>query len=254
MSLTDYIRDSIAEAKQDLREWARETIREALANLLTSTAIARASESDDDPLVHDVELWGSADGYSASNAEGGERARPRARHVEAPCFAYVPLEGEPVKVVGLGANLLMWAAASTRYRPKGVKKGEFAIHNLRAAGQQLVIKGDKDSALTVDVGGFLHIEVDKNGRVKLVAKDGQQVRIDSGAGADIVLNGGTLRVARVTDPVAIGGDRLTAGTFAFYLEQVRLQIIAAGGGDVGDPPQNIGYINPTGGGADHTKA
>jgi hypothetical protein len=252
--LTEYIRDAIDGAKQDLRDWARETIRETIANLLTSTTIARASESDDDPLVHDIELWGSADDQSASNAEGGIRARPRARHVEAPCFAYVPLEGEPVKVAGLGANLLMWAVSSTRYRPTGVKKGEFAIYNLRAGAQQLVIKGDKDSACTITVGNFLHLEIDKDGQVKLTAKDGQEVRIDSGAGADLVLNGGTLRVARVTDPVAIGGDRLTLGTFAYHMEQVRLQIIAAGGGDVGDPPQNIGYINPTGGGADRTKA
>jgi hypothetical protein len=59
--LTEYIRDAIDGAKQDLRDWARETIRETIANLLTSTTIARASESDDDPLVHDIELWGSAD-------------------------------------------------------------------------------------------------------------------------------------------------------------------------------------------------
>lgn len=252
--MLDYVRDMLAGMRQDLMDWTRETVRESLANLLTSTTIARASESDDDPLAHNVRLWSSTDGYSTTNAESGIQAQPRARHVEAPCFAYVPLEGEPVKVVGLGANLLMWAAASTRYRPKGVKKGEFAIHNLRAAGQQLVIKGDRDSACTITVGSFLHLEIDKNGRVKITSKDQQQVRIDSGAGADIVFNGGSLRVARVTDPVAIGGDRLTAGTFAFYLEQVRLQIIAAGGGNVGDPPQNIGYINPTGGGADHTKA
>lgn len=254
MDITAYIRESLDGLKQDLREWAREMVRESLANLLTSTTIARASEDDADPLADDVDLWGTSDGASASNAEGGERARPRARRMEQTGFACVPLEKEPSKVLGIGANLLHFAVAGTRYRPKGLKQGETAVYNLRAAGQQLVIKADKESALTISVGTFLHLNVTKDGKVTIKAKDGQQVTVDSGAGADIVLNGGTLRVARVTDPVVIAGTRLDPLTFAGWCEAVRAQIVVAGGGNVGDPPAPIGLIDSTNGGALRTKA
>jgi hypothetical protein len=251
MSLEDYVREHISSLRQELRDWTRETVRGWVANLLTSTTYARVSESDDDPLRHDAQGFASADGYSASNAESGEAARPKVRHMEAPCFAFVPLEKEPLKTVGIGSNLLGFGVASERYRPKGVKKGEFAVYNLRAGAQQLVIRGDQDSACTITVGSFLHIEVDKNGRVKLAAKDGQQVRIDSGAGADIVLNGGTLRVARVTDPVAASTE------MGLWMNAVDAAIKALSLGDPvtlpGGGPTTIGTIDSAGG-AEHTKA
>lgn len=244
MSLEAYVRDCINNVRQEMRDYVRETVRGWVANLLTSTTIARASEDDDDPLRDDAQGWSSSDGYSTSNAESGETSHPKVRRMEAPCFAYVPVEKEPVKTVGIGANLLGFPVASPRFRPKGIKKGEWAIYNLRAAAQQLVIKGNRDSELTISVGPQLHIKVDQAGKVT----------IDSKAGQDLVFNGGTLRVARVTDPVNINGTRVTVGTFAFWCEQVRLQILAAGGGNVGDPPTVIGNIDATNGGAARTKA
>ena len=242
--MIDYINERLSDLRQSLQEWTRDMIREWVANLLTSTTIARASESDDDPLHDDADGWSSSDDMTTSNAEGGENSRPRTRRMEPPCFAYVPVEKEPIKTAGIGQNLLGFAVASTRFRPKGLKKTEWAIYNLRAAAQQLVIKGNRDSELTISVGPQLHLKIDQAGKVT----------IDSKAGQDLVFNGGTLRVARVTDPVNINGTRVTVGTFAHYLEQVRLQILAAGGGNVGDPPTVIGNIDATNGGAERTKA
>lgn len=86
-------------------------------------------------------------------------------------------------------------------------------------------------------------------RVRLGA-DGK-IAVDSKTGQDVVVNQGTKKVARVDDQVNVAGSKLTPATFAFYLEQIRLQIIAAGGGNIGDPPSHMGDIAT---GADRFKA
>lgn len=242
MSLEAYVRDCINNVRQEMRDYVRETVRGWVANLLTSTTLARASEDDDDPLRDDAQGWSSSDGYSTSNAEGGETSHPKVRRMEAPCFAYVPVEKEPVKTVGIGANLLGFPVASPRFRPKGIKKGEWAIYNLRAAAQQLVIKGNRDSELTISVGPQLHIKVDAAGKVT----------IDSKAGQDLVFNGGTLRVARVTDPVT------PTTPMGLWMNAVNAAILAIKNGDpVTVPPATpspIGLIDAATGGAQRTKA
>ena len=240
--MIDYINERLSDLRQSLQEWTRDMIREWVANLLTSTTIARASESDDDPLHDDADGWSSSDDMTTSNAEGGENSRPRTRRMEPPCFAYVPLEKEPIKTAGIGQNLLGFAVASTRFRPKGLKKTEWAIYNLRAAAQQLVIKGNRDSELTISVGSQLHIKVDQAGKVT----------IDSKAGQDLVFNGGTLRVARVTDPVT------PTTAMGLWMNAVNAAILAIKNGAPvtvpGAAPSPIGLIDAATGGAQRTKA
>lgn len=240
--MVDYIHQCIEGAIAEIKEWTRDLVREWVANLLTSTTIARASESDDDPLHDDADGWSSTDDMTTSNAEGGENSRPRVRRMEPPCFAYVPLEKEPIKTVGIFDNLLGFPVASERYRPKGIKQSEWAIYNLRAGDQQLVIKGNKDSELTIAVGAQLFIKIDQAGKVT----------IDSKAGQDLVFNGGTLRVARVTDPVT------PTTAMGLWMNAVNAAITAIKNGDpITLPPaapSPIGLIDAATGGAQRTKA
>lgn len=240
--MEDYIRQHLSNLRQELMEWTRGVVREWVANLLTSTTIARASESDDDPLVDDVQLWSTSDGFSSSNNDSGETAQPRARRMEPTGFACVPVKGEVSKVLGIGANLLHFAVASTRYRPKGLKQTEWAIYNLRAAGEQLVIKGNKDSEVTISVGPFLHLKIDKDGKFT----------VDSQAGHDLVFNGGTLRVARVTDPVTPTTDM---GVWIGAVDAAILALKTGAPVTVPTAPANaIGLIDAATGGAERTKA
>ena len=138
-------------------------------------------------------------------------------------FGYrcAPVSGSEVVVVAPRAdpcNAVVVASDSRGHGPTGLSEGDAAMYSsAHKEGQVCVIRLYATGKITID------------------AKEGQ----------DVVVNGGTLKVARDTDPVKVHGAKAVVGTFAHWLEQVRLQIIAGGGGNVGDPPDQIGTINVT---------
>lgn len=75
-----------------------------------------------------------------------------------------------------------------------------------------------------------------DGSVDIEALTGEAIRITTAGGGDIVLNGGTLRIARETDPVTVGGAMstwmaaVTAATGVPALVGTTLGTIAAGAG------------------------
>ena len=243
---------SIGKLSMVTRQWVEEKIYNALGRLLLRSALTYVSTNDQSreengvikgPLTDRYSGWKSSDPNVKESETDGLR-------MELPGVAVVPIKGEPCLVLGAGPNRLIFPLSSARYRPKNLKHGEAILYNLAAAAKQATAKIDQDGNVTVKAPAGKSVTVqseDGNATVKL---DGAgKITIDSKAAQDVVVNGGTLRVARVTDPVIISGDRVTPATFAFWCEQVRLQIIAAGGGNVGDPPAPIGTIDGTTGGA-----
>ena len=199
------IRAYIAQLRQELREEIRQEVRQQRANSLIPTTIAKASEGGDnsDALTHSANLWGTQDGETTSNAQRGEIARPDARSIEPPGHATVPRDDDPCVVLGIGSNLLVIPLASTRWRPAGLKQSEAAVYNLAGASGQGVVKIDKDGQITATRNGAT-IKIDKDG----------QITIDAAAGKDVIVNGGTAKVARVDDQVNLGGLSVTIGAGA----------------------------------------
>lgn len=95
--------------------------------------------------------------------------------LELPGLAFAPQQGEPCFVLGVGPVRLILALSSARFRP-AVPPGGVTLYTL--------VKGAKQA------------------RVQLKPDDGA-VAVDAGAGADVVVNGGTKAVSRVGDKVAI---------------------------------------------------
>jgi len=87
-----------------------------------------------------------------------------------------------IKALGGATNGMYVGIASTRYGPSNLEDGETALY---------CIAGD-----TV-------VKLDKDGKVT----------IDAAAGQDVVVNGGTLKVARDTDPISAGTLTGQAGPY-----------------------------------------
>jgi phage gp45-like len=102
-----------------------------------------------------------------------------------------PPAGVEAFVIYLGGGAtrgVMLGAESAKYGPSDLAEGEVAIYCIKAG---TALKLDKDGAITATGQGASQIQIDKNGKVTVTAAVGQ----------DIILNGGTLKVARVTDPL-----------------------------------------------------
>lgn len=136
-------------------------------------------QNDRDPLVDDVEGF-DVEGQE-QNPDGTDSGRPieraqlDARRAELAGFAITPLKEEPTLGLGWGANLAHIPIGSKKYRPKGLKAGEPCVYNLHSS--QGVIK--------------IRVESGKEGQIEITAP----------AGRDVVVNGGTKKVAREGDPV-----------------------------------------------------
>lgn len=72
---------------------------------------------------------------------------------------------------------------------------------------------------------------------EVLLEDDGEMNLTSSAGKKIYLNAGNLAVARDTDPVN------GSAAFNAWAAVVKAQIIAAGGGDIGATPTEIGKIN-----------
>lgn len=79
--------------------------------------------------------------------------------------------------------------------------------------------------------------IDKDGRVWLLSKSGQDVNITAQGSGVVKVNGGSLEVARKTDPVKL----VAGGKQATWMAQVELAITALGG--VAPSPPVITFVD-----------
>lgn len=138
---------------------------------------------------------GAARGYDAIVHRG---VQLKARRLQPYGLRSVALKGAEVVVLGINAgrsNKVYIAAEVRDHGPADLQPGEVALYN--------------------KVSGTL-VKLDKDGNV----------RVDAGAGKEVVVNGGTLKVARDTDPCKIGAP------LAAWMVQVETAINALAPGAV----------------------
>ena len=144
--------------------------------------------------------------------------------------------------------------------------GLFAVPTTSANTEAVVIRrGDEAVALVVvdkskpaqnvesgetrlyGVGGSngaAVIRIRADGSIEITAKVGNNIALNVDAAGNIVLDGGSLKVARATDPVSVTLTALQIGTI----------IAPAGGGPCTGGPITITGTIDTGAGASHVKA
>lgn len=117
---------------------------------------------------------------------------------------------------------------------------EWEVELYAKAGQRLELDKDGHAVMTVVGGKTITIKM-QGAQIKI---DGAgKIAIDSEAAQDVVVNGGTLKVARETDPVD------PAGGMATWMSQVAAALNAIAPGSVNPPaPPAFGFVR-TGAGA-----
>lgn len=115
----------------------------------------------------------------------------------------------------------------------------------------LVDKGRRDGGVEPEAGGLVLHGLSEETAVIYFRASGD-IEVTSKAGTNVVLNGGTLKVARATDPVAAGATPITG--MASWIAQVSAALNAIAPGTIlPGVPSDFGTID-TGAGAPHVKA
>lgn len=162
----------------------------------------------------------SIDGYE--EIEGEEQGSENAYQLPARRFQHYgyrsrpPVGSEMICVAPAGGESQRVSIASEKsgQGPDSQEEGEVEVYS--KFGQRVTL--DKDGAITIT--GKATVKIDQNGKVT----------IDAAAGQDVQVNGGTLRVARETDPVDPSGG-MTA-----WMSQVVLAITNLIAGAPAAPP------------------
>ncbi len=166
----------IREALKVLREELREYAIQACANLIEYSTISKTSAD------------GATEAMRASDDDPEvERAVRRIEPWGVRCRPPSGIRGAIIKALGGASSGLLVGVSTTRYGPSDLEEGEVALYSI---GSGAVIKINKDGAVTV------------------TASSGQTVAVDAGAGANVVINGGSVDVALIGDTVT-----WTAGSY-----------------------------------------
>lgn len=115
----------------------------------------------------------------------------------------------------------------------------------------LVDKGRRDGAIEPEAGGLVLNGLAEESAVVYIRASGD-IEITPKTGRDVVLAGGTRKVARATDPVAVGATPLTGMAAWIALVSTAINTLAPGTIPPGTP-SDFGAID-TGAGAPHVKA
>lgn len=244
--------------EQALQRLWYERIMPAMASIVTGLVfhsrikVGSTGQGGRSVLSHDIE--GQEVEGQDSQGQPIERAQMDARAAEVAGFAVVPMAGEPALALGWGANLAVIPLASEKYRPKGLKAGETAIYNLRGretvtdggmkktVERQAVIKLDEDGSITLIASSW-----DRLDQAQVVISRDGSITVRAAAGKDVTVNGGTLKIARETDPVD------ATASMATWIGGVQTALAqAAAGGPITVPaaPASFGVIKT---GAAHFK-
>ncbi len=163
-------------------------------------------------------------------------------------------EGVPSITVGPMASetqKIMIAAESQTYGPNDLEVGDTAIYsaadrldpNPPGAQQYCRIVAGKDGRITIHSKGGATVVVDENGKITIDAVNNQ----------DVVVNGGILKVARVTDLTTCGVLQINAVAVGAIAGTYTDPDGAVAPFTLGAPINIVGRIAP-GGGALHFKA
>ena len=98
------------------------------------------------------------------------------------------------------------------------------------------------------------IRVRGDGSIEITATDGRNVSISVSGAGDVVLDGGTLKSARVTDPVRIGTITGTAGPYPVTFTTTLVSADGVPGSPVVGPTATLSGVVSNAGGAEHVKA
>ena len=154
------------------RAWIKDAIQQAVANMLRLSPVAKSNADGEQYALEGHKQDPSDPSYEYDALY----APPFGVHAVVPAG----VEAVWVQIHGGASNNAIVGTHSTRYAPSDLKDGEVAFYN-------------KVTGCT--------IKLDENGKLT----------IDAAAGQDVVVNGGTLKVARVTD--ATTGHAHAAGTY-----------------------------------------
>lgn len=98
------------------------------------------------------------------------------------------------------------------------------------------------------------IRIRADGAVEVTAKSGRNVNLTVSGGGDVVLAGGSLKVARVTDPVNIGTITAIAGPYPVTFTTALQDANGTPGAPVVGPTATLSGVISNAGGAAHAKA
>lgn len=119
---------------------------------------------------------------------------------------------------------------------QGVEAGETRLYG---------VGGDNATAV---------VRIRANGDVEVTAKSGRNVNLTVSGGGDVVLAGGSLKAARVTDPVNIGTITGIAGPYPVTFTTTLQDASGAPGAPVVGPTATLAGVISNAGGAAHVKA
>lgn len=166
-----------------MKLWSRSELK-ALFEEWWATKMERSTISTPSEEVE------AQDTVQGAHAEEGESAgnMPLLR-IEPFGYFGVPMPNEPCcTLVRYGDNGFTIALGSARYKPQHTKRGEAGLY-CSEPGTSVWLKNDK--SLEIQSASGAKLVLDKNGSLKM----------DAVAGKNVVINGGTLPVARITDQV-----------------------------------------------------
>jgi hypothetical protein len=224
----------LVQSQGQLEQMVRRVVAEEIAQFFEQTTIARSSE-DDDERQDVVRLYEDPD-------SGGDPGTIDLARVELWGDIGIPPNKEPAIILRRGDHGVLFPVASNRYRPRGFKRGDRVLYS-SAIGTMVVLRGDSDDA----TAGQVEVQTPSGAKV-IIDKDGN-VKIDAAANKDVVVNGGTAKVARDGDDVNMGKFDVTIGAGAI----TAITWTSPSGAVVPITPAGVQLTGKIAEGADHFK-
>lgn len=172
-------------------EWLRDYVTTVVARAVRFTQVASTSANGYTDAVDGHAGGGTDPNYRLSVRRlfpFGLRSRPPAG-----------VDCVVVHANGGITNGIMVGAESTRYGPSNLNVGEVAIYSIAAAAM---------------------IKIDKTGVITILSSDTKNIAIAATGTGEVVVNSGTLEVARDTDPVNAGTLTGQAGPYPVVFTHV----------------------------------
>ena len=154
---------------RELREWVDAKIANRLASIVWYAPVAKSSADGSSDAVegHQIDVDEPPDGVARDYQVPARRVEPFGLRSVPPTGVF----GAVIRAMGGAANGILVGISSNRYGPSALVAGEVELY-CKATGTS--------------------IKLDENGKIT----------IDAASGQDIVINGGSAKVARVGDATA----------------------------------------------------
>lgn len=164
-----------------------------------------------------------------------------------------PDEVEFMQPLGIAASPVLSAHTEAAYVRHGDRCVALAVLD-KSRVAQAVEAGEVRLYGPGDANATAKVAIPANGRVVIVATAGQNITIDVTGAGDIILNGGTHKVARDADPVNIGAITATAGPYPVVFSTVLQNADGTPGSPTVGATAALSGVISNAGGAPHVKA